>query len=107
MTPTHEHEKKAWALWAKIDAETTEREIIKILSQFIADKESSPISIVTHCPAGHLHIDKGDWAQKPHKTHRCQVIPSCLYPGCTKSHSHEICGLEWRPMDRPTFGIKV
>lgn len=64
------------------------------------------VPMVLYCPAGHQHIDEGEWATKPHKTHECQkVIPcncSALYHGeCVKT----ICGQQWRPADFPTVGV--
>jgi len=35
-----------------------------------------------------LHIDKGEWATKPHRTHLC-----------------EFCGHKWRPEEYPTVGV--
>lgn len=41
------------------------------------------------CPGCNLqHIDKGEWATKPHKRHLC-----------------EGCGLEWRPFDFATVAV--
>lgn len=34
------------------------------------------------------HVDEGEWATRPHKTHQCQS-----------------CGHEWRPFDYPTTGV--
>lgn len=45
--------------------------------------------LVLHCPeCDARHIDEGDWAARPHKTHLCAA-----------------CGHEWRPFDHPTVGI--
>jgi len=38
---------------------------------------------------GELHIDKGEFATKPHHTHQC-----------------ENCGLVWRPAIEDTIGVK-
>lgn len=35
------------------------------------------------------HIDRGEWATRPHKTHKC-----------------EECGHEWRPYEFPTVGVE-
>jgi hypothetical protein len=34
--------------------------------------EAKPVPLVLYCPAGHLHVDEGEWATRPHKTHQCQ-----------------------------------
>jgi rubredoxin len=42
------------------------------------------------CPAcSALHIDKGEFATKPHHTHACQE-----------------CGCVWRPAVVPTIGVR-
>lgn len=49
----------------------------------------SPISVNLACPeCGAPHIDEGEWATRPHKTHQCQ---SCKH--------------EWRPFEYPTVGV--
>lgn len=35
-----------------------------------------------------VHIDEGEWATRPHKTHQCQN-----------------CGNQWRPANVPTVGV--
>lgn len=46
-------------------------------------------NIVTHCPdCGLLHIDEGEWFERPHKTHLCA--------GCKHL---------WRPKDTHTRGV--
>jgi predicted RNase H-like nuclease (RuvC/YqgF family) len=63
-------------------------------------------SMVLYCPAGHQHIDEGEWATKPHKTHRCTFGP--MYPDCGCYHRDRCehkCGLEWRPVNFPTVGV--
>jgi hypothetical protein len=51
-----------------------------------ADK---PIPMVIYCPACQtVHIDEGEWATRPHKTHQCQK-----------------CKLEWRPYPYATVGV--
>lgn len=48
-----------------------------------------PLPIITHCPkcAKH-HVDEGEWATKPHRTHLCAG-----------------CGTTWRPAAIPTVGV--
>lgn len=48
-----------------------------------------PIPMLLWCPDCCLaHIDEGEWATRPHKTHRC-----------------EHCSHEWRPANVPTVGV--
>jgi hypothetical protein len=52
-------------------------------------KALPPAPLTLHCPACHtLHVDEGEWATRPHKTHQCQN-----------------CQHEWRPCDYPTVGV--
>lgn len=47
-----------------------------------------PVPMKLNCPeCGMLHMDYGEWAERPHKTHLC------LH-----------CKHEWRPHDFPTVG---
>lgn len=49
----------------------------------------SPIPMHIHCPnCGARHVDEGEWATRPHRTHRCDA---CLHT--------------WRPSDIPTVGL--
>lgn len=79
--------------------------VLTITESAAERRVAAPIPMVMYCPDGHQHIDKDEWATKPHKTHQCQVIPGCRYPGCRNLHSHEMCGLEWRPSEHPTVGV--
>jgi hypothetical protein len=59
--------------------------------------DSLPIPMRLHCPArlddgtmcGALHVDRGEFATKPHHTHSCQK-----------------CGHTWRPAVVPTVGVQ-
>lgn len=62
-----------------------------------AEAMLKPTPLVLYCPQGHGHIDEGEWATKPHKTHQCQFV--------TDAMDHEICGEEWRPSNHPTVGV--
>lgn len=54
------------------------------------DPEVAPLPIILHCPeCGTRHVDKGDFATRPHHTHACQH-----------------CGLSWRPAIVPTVGVR-
>jgi hypothetical protein len=50
----------------------------------------APIPMIIHCPdCSHRHVDKGEFATKPHHTHACQA-----------------CGMVWRPSVVPTVGVR-
>lgn len=54
-----------------------------------ADALERPIPVRTWCPdCGFQHIDEGEWATRPHKTHLCGN-----------------CGREWRPAPVSTVGV--
>jgi len=49
-----------------------------------------PIPMILFCPMCHTrHVDKGDFATRPHHTHACQN-----------------CGLTWRPAINTTVGVQ-
>lgn len=53
-------------------------------------ERGEPIPMRINCPdCGHLHIDEGAFATKPHHTHSCQF-----------------CGLTWRPAVASTVGVQ-
>jgi hypothetical protein len=50
-----------------------------------------PVQMNIFCPVCKAqHVDRGEWATRPHKTHQCQAPE---------------CGHEWRPFDFPTVGV--
>ena len=50
---------------------------------------AKPAAMTLHCPkCEKLHVDEGEWATRPHKTHQCQ---HCMH--------------EWRPFEYPTVGV--
>ena len=52
---------------------------------------ASPIPMVLACPTCHeRHVDEGEWATRPHKTHLCSR-----------------CGALFRPANVPTVGVAV
>lgn len=65
----------------------------------------APVPLVLHCPAGHPHVDEGEWATRPHKTHKCQAKRWRGGGGPTPP-DWGTCGLEWRPAEFPTVGVK-
>lgn len=51
---------------------------------------SEPVPMLIWCPmCRERHVDRGDFATKPHHTHSCQR-----------------CGLTWRPAIGPTVGVQ-
>ncbi len=70
--------------------------------------KKDPIPMVMFCPAGHQHVDEGEWATKVHRTHQCQkkvFVCNLGHDDCNDG-KFEICGLEWRPSNEPTMGVK-
>lgn len=52
--------------------------------------EPAPIPLILWCPACHeRHIDEGEQATTPHRTHACQS-----------------CGVLWAPAVVPTVGVR-
>jgi len=50
----------------------------------------SPVPVTIFCPECAVpHLDEGEWATRPHKTHQCQS-----------------CGHEWRPFPFATVGVE-
>ena len=50
--------------------------------------KASIVPTILFCPVcGEQHVDKGEWATKPHRTHLC-----------------EECGHTWRPFEASTIG---
>jgi len=55
-----------------------------------ADIPRMPIPMILTCPCcGARHVDRGEYATKPHHTHACQS-----------------CGICWRPAVQPTVGVQ-
>lgn len=51
---------------------------------------TQPIPMLIVCiGCGQQHVDEGEWATKPHRTHLCKF-----------------CGLEWRPALVHTVGVE-
>lgn len=51
----------------------------------------NPLPIVVHCPTCHQqHVDEGEWAVRPHRTHLCSG-----------------CGATFRPALVHTVGVLV
>lgn len=54
------------------------------------ESTAAPVPMRIHCPVCHaLHVDEGEFATKPHKTHTCQG-----------------CGLNFQPALVPTVGVR-
>jgi hypothetical protein len=76
--------------FAPPSADDYERELRRIYEEGL--REPAPIPMLLWCPAcGTRHIDKGDFATKPHHTHACQ---------------NDHCGLVWRPAVVHTVGVQ-
>jgi hypothetical protein len=60
------------------------------LARFLAQREARPIPMRLECPGcGELHIDEGEPATTPHRTHACQF-----------------CGVLWAPAVVATVGVR-
>jgi hypothetical protein len=66
----------------------------KNYEHLLAHMSEAPSRLVLYCPAGHQHVDEGEWATRPHRTHQCQWTDGLIS-----------CKLEWRPSPLPTFGV--
>lgn len=56
---------------------------------------NEPVLLALSCPnCGLRHIDEGEWATRPHRTHRCVDGPF-----------GKGCGNEWRPAHMYTVGV--
>lgn len=66
-------------------------EFMQALGRGLADPGvAPPIPLLLTCPAcGARHVDKGEFAKKPHHTHACQS-----------------CGMAWRPALVATVGVQ-
>lgn len=53
------------------------------------ERLKAPIPMLLRCPACNWqHVDRGEWATRPHRTHQCKV-----------------CRHEWRPANVCTVGV--
>jgi hypothetical protein len=56
----------------------------------VAAAAVQPLPIRIHCPSCHeLHVDEGEFATRPHRTHQCRT-----------------CGMRWEPANVPTVGVR-
>ena len=77
-------------MWRAAVAELEIRERVK-RDREIRDSKESPIPMILNCPqCSKQHIDRDEWAARPHRTHLC-----------------EHCGYKWRPDERYTVGVSV
>lgn len=59
-------------------------------------EEVRSIPMELRCPnCGIQHVDEGEWATRPHKTHMC-----------VGEGARAGCGFLWKPSDRYTVGVK-
>lgn len=55
----------------------------------------APVPVALYCPeCRQQHVDEGEWAIRPHKTHRCVAGPF-----------GKGCGYEWQPFGVHTVGV--
>lgn len=72
------------------ETETLPR-LLELLAAFERTRATvgKPIPTLLTCPkCATPHVDEGEWATRPHKTHLCVK-----------------CGNEWRPFEYPTVGV--
>lgn len=56
--------------------------------------------MVMLCPScGKLHVDRGEWATRLHRTHLCVDDPD--------SYPVQGCGTKWKPSEFPTVGVST
>jgi predicted RNA-binding Zn-ribbon protein involved in translation (DUF1610 family) len=73
---------------AAAEAEVVER--IRELEAENARLRDAHVPTVLRCPeCGDIHIDRDEWAARPHRTHQCQA-----------------CKHEWRPYEVATVGVE-
>lgn len=64
--------------------------LIGVRPAIAKDAAATPIPMILTCPmCSARHIDRGEFATKPHHTHACQS-----------------CGMVWRPAIAPTVGVE-
>lgn len=92
-----ERGKEACALADEIEAGLVATQPAATQAQ--ADPEPAcPFRLVMSCPScGKLHVDRGEWATRLHKTHLCVDDPH--------SAPEKGCGTRWRPSEHPTVGV--
>lgn len=66
--------------------------VVDVRMRDLEEAAKKPIPLILTCPAptcGARHIDEGEWANRVHHTHSCQI-----------------CGFTWRPAVVPTVGVQ-
>lgn len=77
-------------MWRAAVLDQQVSEMVKREEEIRKSKES-PLKMLLNCPqCKEQHIDKDEWATKPHMTHLC-----------------EFCGYKWRPDYRYTVGVSA
>lgn len=67
-----------------------EPEMRQAIAEAIGRALAEPVPLILYCPAcGERHVDEGEQATKPHRTHACQE-----------------CGVLWAPAVVPTVGVR-
>lgn len=71
--------------------ENIQSDLFGLIGEFLtAERKENVVDIRINCPeCGTLHVDEGEFENKPHHTHACQN-----------------CGLTWRPSVSNTRGVK-
>lgn len=66
-----------------------DRQAREMLEHILVQQEG-PVPMRINCPTcGLLHVDEGEWVERPHHTHSCQG-----------------CGMTWRPAVINTVGVQ-
>lgn len=61
----------------------------RVAKRVLMSIEDNPVPVTIYCPKCEtMHLDDGEWATRPHKTHLCLE-----------------CGQEWRPFPYATVGV--
>lgn len=87
------HQSGHWESDSEINHEAWHRVGLALLHHYgyqTYEKLYAPVPLLLACPmCGLRHIDKGEFATKPHHTHACQG-----------------CGMVWRPAIVHTVGVE-
>lgn len=79
---------------AKIEAAKMKDAWLRTAADF-DNYRKQPIKLALSCPRCHQqHVDDGEWATTPHRTHKC--VAGMFGPGC---------GASWAPSEHPTVGV--
>jgi hypothetical protein len=87
---TASDEPNAWDTYNAAHGELADaRAALRTAERYAARVASEPERLALWCPkCGARHLDEGEWATRPHRTHLCLA-----------------CGETWRPSERATVGV--